>query len=653
MREVSPYPLLWSPLPIGPIVVKHRAVMSPHAMGLGDGSGGVSSALREYLLERARGGAAIVALESAAVDRSTASRTLTIRLDRDDIIDGLADLASAIHAHGAHLSATLWHGGRLDGSLQLPSAVAPSAIPSPDGTLPRELSRNEIRALVLSYGSAAYRCAMAGVDLIEVQMASDYLLGSFLSPWLNRRRDEYGGCLVNRVRVIKEILYEVRERVGPRHAVGIRCSASHGVTPAGNGLCLDESLDAVAHLAELALVDYVSVMSGSSTAPQQSVPGMNLPRCTHSAAGKAFRERLGGLPVTLAGRIRTPQEAEEMLRSESADLIAMARSWIADPHWAAKAIEGDVGRIRPCVSCNQGCVGFAVRGAPSSCVFNPVAGRETVLVHGPSSSQRKVAVVGGGPAGMECARLSAERGHRTVLFEKEAVLGGQLRLASRVPGREELGLAIDWWDAELRRLGVEVFLGRMVESVAWLDSDVVIWATGGRSASSAVWRRRPYLLSGIPGTENLPHGRELLRGERVVTGRVLIIDEEGGWPAIGVVYAALTSPGVTEVTVVTPDQGLAYSELHVTHEYPAVTALLQRHGNLRIVAGDFVEDVADGSARLKSRGPIGPFDSMVLVAGTEATIANDDSLAIGDCVAPRGWWSATADAHRLLIANGL
>jgi hypothetical protein len=349
----------------------------------------------------------------------------------------------------------------------------------------------------------------------------------------------------------------------------------------------------------------------------------------------------------VAGRIRTPQEAESVVSSGQADVVAMARSWIADPDWVAKVLRGEEHRIRPCISCNQACIGNAFRGAPGTCVLNPVAGREAEL--GPlrrSSRMLGVAIVGGGPAGLELARVAAERGHAVTLYEAQPALGGELRLAGRAPHREEMLLALEWWERELAELGVLVLLDHHVTESAALDADVVVYASGAQPGPTAVWRLRPSLLAGIPGTAGLPHGRELLRGARSVSGRVLIIDEEGGWPTVSVIETLAAQASVAALTVVTSQTAVGAPELAYSLELGAVTRRLRDLG-LELHNETLVEHVTDGSIRTVHGAELGPFDDIVLCTGTVSPTLPADAIAIGDAVAPRGLWAATNDAVRL------
>ena len=294
------YPHLFSPISLGPIELPHRVIIPGHSMVHGDSSGLITERYHEYLLTRAKGGAALVGIESAPVHPHSLTWTGQLELWRDEIIESLARTADAVHAAGSKLSIILWHGGHNVSSMRGAVALAPSAIPSVQiGEVPKVISVNEIRNLVGYYAAAAERCARAGVDVIEVQTASDYLLGSFLSPQLNHRTDGYGGSVGNRCRFVIEVLEAIRGRVPGQVAVGLRTSVGHAIPGDPEGYGIEESLPAMVTIANAGVTDYVSVMSGSNASFAETISPMSYPRVQLADQAARFKQALF-VPVTVA-----------------------------------------------------------------------------------------------------------------------------------------------------------------------------------------------------------------------------------------------------------------------------------------------------------------------------------------------------------------
>lgn len=643
------YPHLFTPISLGPVELAHRVVIPGHSMVHGDSSGLVTRRYHEYLLARARGGAALVGIESAPVHPASLTWSGQLELWRDEIIDSLARTADAVHEAGSRLSIILWHGGHNVSFMRGAAALAPSAIPSVQiGEVPRAISVAEIREMTGWYVAAAQRCAAAGVDVLEVQTASDYLLGSFLNPQLNRRTDGYGGSLRNRCRFVIEVMEAIREKMPSHVAVGLRTSVGHFIPGDPDGYGIEESLPAMAAIAEAGVTDYVSVMSGSNAAMAETISPMTFPRAQLAEQAARFKKALP-VPVTVAGRIRSPDEAEAIVANGQADIVAMARTFIADPDWVAKVRGGEEARIRPCMSCNQMCLGAASLALPAGCNINPAAGREFELPEAvPAPAPRTIAVVGGGPAGLECARVAAQRGHAVTLYEASGELGGAMRLAARSPYREEMLPPLQWWERELDLLGVRVRRNTAIGDSAGLEADVIVWATGGSSGWTWLWRNRPRLVGGIPGAGNLPHGREVLAGAAQVSGSVLVIDEEGNWPAVNLVESLAAMEGVSEVCVATGSALFGDPELSLTGELPLVSRRLKDAG-VTVLAGTRVREVRNSSAITVEGETLGPYDSLVLSMGAVANPVPDGVTAIGDCVAPRNIWSAVQDGARLAL----
>lgn len=650
--------LLFQPCKVRGLQLKNRLVMTGHGMRFPEG-GMPGDRLRRYVAERARGGAGLVILESAPVAPESAFYDQEIHVWKESVIPFYRRLAKDVHAAGARVFQILWHAGHNGRPYMsyLPT-VAPSAVPDlAGGCVPKVLDHEDLRRIVRAYAQAARNVKEGGLDGAEIQTAADYLLGSFLSPALNQRTDEYGGSLQNRLRFVLEVLTAVREAVGDDFVVGIRTSGDHAM-PSGDGLGLEDAKEIVHALSTSGLIDYVSIITGSFYSAPTLVPPMAIPRGHAVPLAQAIRP-FCPLPIIITGRIRSPGQAEDILRDGHADLIGMARSFVADPEWAAKAERGEANRIRPCMSCNQGCWGMVVKGRTGTCVINPVAGNEQQLGRRLSRARprKKVLVVGGGPAGMEAARVAALRGHSVELHEQSPALGGQMRLAVMVPERAEMAEYIRWAEDELGLLGVDVRLNSPVtpEQILAGAWDAVVLATGARP-SQAGFRRLIPTWTGLP-IQGMPvfSSWQAVESPDKVGAKVLFVDEEHRHGAASTVQL-LAGTG-HQVTVVTSAQVFGFPELHHTMEFPLLYPRLLSLG-VRFLTAQVVYAVEEGFAQVlhlftSHTERIGPFDTLVLATGSDPETTLYDALReraphvlrIGDCVSPRGLMLSTYEGH--------
>lgn len=464
-----------SPIQIGGVNVRNRVARTAHATMMARG-GTITDELIAYHLARGQGGVGLTILEAAGVHPSS---LLSLANLDDGIIDGYRRMSDTIRPTGMRLFQQLWHGGHIymqpDGSPPL----APSIVPSPiAGIAPRPMTLAQIDELVAAYAAAARRCEQGGLDGVEIHAGHGYLLAQFLSPVLNRREDEYGGPLENRIRLLRRVLEATRSAVSPAFAVGVRLSDS--ADPRILGMV---EVGEVAHILERdRLIDYVNISYGDYYALHRQVGGMDvgagfqLPSTAPPVAGIK-------LPRLLNGRFRTLEEVEQVLRSGEADLVSMVRAHIADPDIVVKSVAGAPEQVRPCIACNQGCIGRVATFGRLGCVVNTAAGDETALAERlivPVSRKRRVLVVGGGPAGMEAARIAALAGHRVVLAEASSRLGGLTNLYRQAPRMGTIGDIIGWLEQEVYRLGVEVRLSTYMDAddIAAENAETVILAIG-------------------------------------------------------------------------------------------------------------------------------------------------------------------------------
>jgi len=511
------YPNLFSPFRLGGVELRNRVVMLPHVTMYAGEDRRPSARQRHYYLERARGGVGLIVTESQYVHPSGGAATTVDASSREGML-AWRETVAGVHEQGAKIFAQLTHHGGQTFShatglpLWGPSPVADPAI----GEIPHAVDHDEIRAVVAAFTAAAANARAAGFDGVELKIGHDGILRAFLSPYWNRRDDEYGGSVEGRARLALEAIAAVRAAVGPDMALGARLCLDEGI-PGGYGL--EDALGFARIFAAAGQLDYLSADMGVWMRVDLQIPPMTWPEGYALDAAVALRAA-SGLPVIAYGRIKRPAQAEEALARGAADLIGMTRQLIADPAWAAKAATGREAEIRPCVACNQLCVGSIARNLPIGCVHNPAAGREErlgALALRPAATARRVLVVGGGPAGLKAAETAARRGHRVTLLERGPALGGQVRLAATAPGHAEWGEIATHLAAEVARLGVEVILSAEAtpEAILAAAPEAVVIAAGSAPA--------PPPFPAAPGTAVLSD-LDVLRGEGPRGAEVLLLD---------------------------------------------------------------------------------------------------------------------------------
>lgn len=651
---------LFSPLRLGPIEVRNRIVFGAHftmfsepAAEFGE-PGYFGARYGRYLADRARGGVGLIIAGQAQVHPTTAYQMPNNACAwRPEAVPHFRALTDQVHAHGARIVLQLAHNGGVNMGpwSKLPawaaSAVANSLEP------PKAMEAADIAEVIAHFALAARHAVAGGFDGVELHAAHGYLLHEFLSPRSNRRSDEYGGGLENRMRLTVEVLQAVRAAVGAGAAVGIRLVGDEE-TPGGLGAA--EAAAIAAQLEARGLVDFLDVSVGIS--------GIGMVRPLYVAHGfgsyaaRAVKDAVTRTPVFTVHRILTPEEGEAILARGDADAVTVVRALIADPEWAAKAARGASDEIRRCTGCNQGCYGNLTLGLPVTCVTNPAVGRDAELGLGtlePAPRRKRVVVVGGGPAGLEAAWVAAARGHAVTLLERDAALGGKIRLAARLPGRGELADFAAWRAGECARRGVEVRLGvdADVETVLALHPDAVIVATGGRAAVDAPAKGWPMMP--VPGSEQafvLDHETALARLDELGP-RVVIFDVVGHIEAIGL-GELLAARGV-ETTLATPFAlPVCLDRETAGYALPrACQAGMRWRPNTGVVAiGDHAVTLLDVHARRPES--LDNVDHVVIRTHGVA----DDALyfalqgrvphvvRVGDAVAPRWADRAIFDGHR-------
>lgn len=580
------------PITIASCTLANRVVCPAHTTNFGRGTFGDD--LIAYHEARAKGGVGLSILEILSVHPSSPSSLRT--WDRG-LPAGYRKLVSAVRPHGMRVFQQLWHGGHhaspMDGSPPWSASDVPSVR---QGVVPHPMSYDQIQEIIEAFARAARLCEEAGLDGVEVHGAHGYLLQQFLSPLTNRRTDEYGGSFENRIRFTLEVLRAIRSAVSREFPVGIRLSPE--VTP--GGLDPEDNARIVRALRAAALVDFVDVSMGGYLAFPKMIGSL------HEPAGYELQTSIpitaaADVPTIVTGRFRTLEEADTVIRAGYADLVGMARANIADPDLVAKTRQGRPEEVRPCIGCNQGCVGGLFGPtARVSCTVNSAVGRERLMGEDKLEKvghPKKVLVVGAGPAGLEAARTAALRGHHVILVEARSKLGGTLNLLRAVPRLQGLCDIIDWQREEIRRLGVEVHTNTYVEAKevpAWAPDRVII-ATGStprmdgvQSASPgrpAKGMEQPHVISSIDllSVPDRPLGRT-----------ALVLDDVGHYEGIAVAEY-LVEKGV-EVTFATPHKEFASLMDPALRAQPALERLSR--GRFRLITRALLCEVFERDAEL-------------------------------------------------------
>ncbi len=544
---MSSYPYLFSPLKLGSVTIKNRVIFGPHVTGHWSGEFLATPRAKAYYDERARGGVGLIIVGAASVDETADYFPFTQPgLFKEEVVPGFREIADSVHSYGTKIVQQIVH----PGVHQIPErdsshpGRAPSQIPAIEepSYIPKELEPEEILEIEGKFAVAAERVKRAGFDGVEVHVAHGYLPWAFLTPLKNKRVDQYGGSLANRFRFTREILEKVRAAVGRDQIVGTRISSSD-MYP--GGLDVDDVVQIAKLIEATGLVDYISVSMGTYRSIQTMIP-------THYAGFEPgyqseFTKKIKAavsLPVFVVGRINDPALGERIISNGDADAVVMVRELIAEPHFASKAAEGRVNEIRPCMYCNQKCLAHIfIPAAHVECNANPVTGEEYVWAGDKLaprvSPKAKVLIIGGGPGGLECARIAARRGCDVALYEKAATVGGQMQLMCKLPGRSEPHNFLDWLEREARRegavlkCGMEITAANVDEVLRSESPDAVVVATGGRAAQDG---RSGLTTEPMPGSErsNVFSYTQIISGERKVLGeKVLIVDELGDRVAPG------------------------------------------------------------------------------------------------------------------------
>lgn len=642
---------LFQPISIGCRTVKNRICCSAHADALAE-NGMPGERERRYYEEKAIGGVGfMMCFGSASVHPTSTARDWNgVELFDDRVVPYLAEFSAAMHRHDVPVVAQITHRGRRGRSIDLWNRLyGPSDTREPNHREnPRPLDRETMEEFILAFAAAARRLQEGGFDGCEVMASHCHLIDQFWSRNVNRRDDEFGGDVANRLRFGVRVIEAVRETVGSDFIVGIRVTGDDFLE---GGLDNPQMQEICGRLNELKLLDYFNVIGSTAetfVGEAAAVPNMSFRLGVYTNLSASIR-KVVDVPVIATGRIVDPVQADRILAAGDADLCVMNRALIADPHFPNKAKAQALDDIRQCMGYNEGCIDRIYTGRGVTCVQNPVIGREREWADlQPSRERKRVVVVGAGPAGLEAARVAALRGHRVILMEKGDRPGGQTLIANRAPGRQDFDGAVRWSALQCRKLGVDVRLNceATVQAIAAEAPDVVVLATG------AVPR--------VPALEGLESHRvvsawDVLRGTAADVGpTILVIDEEYGHQ--GPTTAEFLVDQKKDVDLITSQETIA-NFLGATTRPPLLKRLFTK--GVQIFNHLEAQSLRNGCllARNVWSGQlheVGPYDSFVYAYGGRSSDVLSGTLMerglrvqiVGDAFAPRSLQHAILEGHK-------
>jgi 2,4-dienoyl-CoA reductase-like NADH-dependent reductase (Old Yellow Enzyme family)/thioredoxin reductase len=488
------YPNLFSPIQIGNMTISNRIAMVPTDISSANADGSINPRVITYHEQIAKGGCGFIIVGATTPDKLTGRPTVTcVAADEDPLIPGLAHLAEAMHRYGAKCAVQIQHPGRQaawprknlmsasDHVLDVPGSAGHEVIYAESiaqGKSVRAMTVEEIYDLIEKFGEAAWRVQQAGFDSVELHAAHGYLIAQFMSPFVNKRTDRFGGSFMGRMRFTMEIANRIQMKCGKGYPLGIRYSGDEWIE---GGRTLDETVRVAKLMEEMGLA-YVDISAGIFESPGAVMDPMYYPEGWNTYTAEEVKKHVK-IPVITSHSLRNPDYCEKILAQGKADMVGFSRQLIADPYWANKAKAGKKEEIRRCISCLVGCWQESLMiKRDMRCAINPAVGDERFIHLEPAKKSCKIAVIGGGPAGMEAARVSTLRGHKVTVFERTGELGGAMLCCCTVPGKNKMRWYADWLRSQLNKLNVEVQYQTEPKVKDLKGFDVVLLAAGGRIA---------------------------------------------------------------------------------------------------------------------------------------------------------------------------
>jgi 2,4-dienoyl-CoA reductase-like NADH-dependent reductase (Old Yellow Enzyme family)/thioredoxin reductase len=630
---MSQFNKLFEPGMIGNVRVRNRIISAPMERNYATRYGAVTQMYIDHLVAKAKGGVGLIIVEATYVDPRGKGRVYQLGVYDDRLIPGLKRMAEAVHQYGAKIALELHFGGRqVQAEVTGFQPMAPSVVPCwyTGGEIPREMTIPEIKEMVQKYADAARRSKEAGFDLVELHGAHGYLLAQFLSGYSNKREDEYGGTFEKRMRFPLEVVKAVRDAVGEDFPIAYRMSGDEYID---GGLTLEETVPFAKRLEENG-VSLIDVSAGLYETAFMICQPMDVPLgCSVHLAEGIKREV--NIPVSVAGRINDPIFADNILSEGRSDFISLGRALHADPEFPRKAREGRMEDICMCMACNQGCIDVLGMMVPIFCAINTSVGREREFEIKRAAKRKRVVVVGGGPGGMEAARVAALRGHEVVLYEKENELGGQLRWACKALFRGEFEQVTRYLSHQLKKAGVEVTLGQEMnrELIDETRTDVVVVATGAIPL-------RPF----TPGVDkgHVFTYLEILDGSVEPGKKVAVI----GGELIGCEVAEFIAEKGSEVILIEPTGALCKDA--GTRVKWLLMERIEKSPRIEMRLKTNLERINDTSIVVQKEGDVEEIEGVDMVVLASGKVSNNelgDELkreskiseiyTVGDCVLPR------------------